>query len=247
MSKNGNILLPLITVIAILAIAVAGFFFWQNKQSSNSTQDNIVEAPPTVTPEGSETKSYKNSKFGFSFDYPASFELTESNNNINLKNPATKLSEKEHPDSGRITISVQPGTLANLMAQPNPINGSATREIYRVYKTQRIAGKTAEVTFGGCCGGFGEYVFIENNGNLYILTLYGLTKPTDLRYNQADFDQILSTFKFTTPEFSCPPEEKYIKGYLNCMPGPDNDDLKYCNAEYQAWMETNCKEIDIAN
>lgn len=46
---------------------------------------------------------------------------------------------------------------------------------------------------------------------------------------------------FIPPEkFTCPPG-----GTLNCMPGPDRPELKYCASEYSSWIQTNCPGVQI--
>lgn len=41
-------------------------------------------------------------------------------------------------------------------------------------------------------------------------------------------------------KFTCPPP-----GTLDCMPGPDRPELKYCTSEYSAWIEANCSGVQI--
>lgn len=49
-AQKGNVFVPLLAIIALIAIAAAGFFFWQNQQIQNQPLVQSSNRTPTSTP-----------------------------------------------------------------------------------------------------------------------------------------------------------------------------------------------------
>lgn len=100
------------------------------------------------------------------------------------------------PGSGAVVVEIIPGTFAQFLAATNPSTGSLNRDLYRQYASSVIDGRPATVTYGGCCGGMGQYVFVESGPNLYKFGLFGPeAQPGQTMTNEAVFRQILSSVR----------------------------------------------------
>lgn len=115
-AQKGNILLPLISAFAIVAIVAAGYFFWQNQQPIK----NLVEKTPS--PKKAETsqasdnsygtafKEFVNEKYHYSISAPENFSLNDSEGYFRL----TSLSKNieiiiAHASEGSLTGNSSPG------------------------------------------------------------------------------------------------------------------------------------------
>jgi len=193
-----NIALAAITIFSLGATA---FFVYQNfqlrKEQTNLTQ-NISTSTPTPIPEIT-TKTYTDDEYGFSFNYPQSWQM----------------SSKEGPDN------------SPTMSFTNISEGHVfTVDVWRVtgfgycyqYGDRReitVGGKNAETADGiGGSEMCDEPEKYENLGNTYFLiplegtsTLpqnqihISYTYPLDDKnLAKSNLDQILSTFKFTNQD-----------------------------------------------
>lgn len=197
MNRNKGSGLIILLGVALL-FALAAFAYLLNGKFSSDAKQKELDHPETSNNEDrlSGWKTYNDTTYHYSFRYPPSFEVSNINGTVNIKNTDLTVDEGENPSSGLITISVYPGTLSEFMNGFNPANGNDTRALYKYQTYQVIGGKKAEVTYGGCCGGGGEYVFAENNNSLYIFALLGSMDPKGVRPNQREFDTMLTSFRF---------------------------------------------------
>lgn len=93
MKSKGNILLPIISAVALIAIVIAGYLFYQNQQlqknnapansipNSNTTNPKFPNTPPQD--ETANWKIYTNSELGFKIKYPDTMYFQEQSTNIN--------------------------------------------------------------------------------------------------------------------------------------------------------------------
>lgn len=74
--KQGNILIIIPTIIAFIALLVAGYFYLQNQKILDEKTE-IISATPTMTEQRVNWKVYTNSVYDFSFKYPSNWVFDE--------------------------------------------------------------------------------------------------------------------------------------------------------------------------
>src|SRR3989344_6458325 len=93
MKREGNILMVSLVGVAIVSLALAGYFFYQNKQLQKSKLETIIPTPTSVAKDETEnwnsiTVTDKNltfkipKGFGFRSGLDDSFRLIDSNRKI---------------------------------------------------------------------------------------------------------------------------------------------------------------------
>ncbi|MDO8515089.1 MAG: PsbP-related protein, partial [bacterium] len=70
-SQKGNILIIIPSLIAIIALVTAGYFFFQTQQLQKPKTETFIKD------ETANWKTYKNSRFVISFDYPNTWVVAE--------------------------------------------------------------------------------------------------------------------------------------------------------------------------
>ncbi|MCX6789386.1 MAG: hypothetical protein NTZ42_02135 [Candidatus Gribaldobacteria bacterium] len=187
----------LVTILAVLAVALAGVLGWQ-KLSQPGTTPIVVNQPianepvvnkPVVQPqdETSGWKTYKNKKYGYSIGYLNTWNIEEVSANItDIRNWQRKAGEYSNPLED-IEIRVLPGETYESDAYTGRLSGGFVINIGGQYE-----GKEFYTVSSTDASSFGYYiVMLEHDNNLYEITIYkgnpnyGIFK-----------DKMLSTFKF---------------------------------------------------
>lgn len=221
-TKTGNILVPLLAGALIVALTAAGFFFWQSQQARTPSgidyvpNENSYLKPNRKTESTASWKTFTNIAWNYSFQYPENFDvqglnmgLPPENLEVLVADPKIQANEATNPGYPFLRVIVRNNTSVPLAAYASSsFEGNKSPGIIGKY----LAGLTPgfQYTFSGRNfnttnsegqtddgSGFVIYypkkvkvTFFENSGNIY--TLVSSDEPV--------FNQILSTFKFTSPQ-----------------------------------------------
>lgn len=219
--------LPIMIIFLFAVILFSGAYYLLNQSKNTNQQKQALLIPTTIqnspTPTidktaspapdgvGANWKTYRNTKYNYSFEYPIDFNI--------IKGPAGNLPDSafenwddisfESINKGRFNISV------NLKdANGNPIQCTTDSEclqkwlnVLKIVPPDEIIHKLSIKVFGKerqgfeyivknklYTQGFEYYVFIEK-GNVWSIGLPGQTEQSKNDSKQT-FDQILSTFRF---------------------------------------------------
>lgn len=188
----------ILSLLLIAALAVAGYFYWQNTLLIKSTSIAPSPSPTpvsTVDPTAN-WKTYTNQVHSLTFKYPTDWQLVVENDQDELNASLKLLKEKAsiHMIFGVDGIGGRGGDYEGV---PISIAGS---EVYK-YKTRNEQNGTETV---GITDTLTESLGVLTlNQKTYILNLnYPMSYVSSGReqdFEQA-FDQILSTFQFTSSE-----------------------------------------------
>lgn len=246
MSQKG-LILPFI-LLSVTALTVIGFLSYQKQHKSSP--------PPTPKPSPSQT-SLENlswetftSKNGFSFKYPAWWSVkttawTEGKLRYDLDYDAEEAKirfvetdqppHRDFPYGATITVMLPQNNPRKL-----PINEWVKSEIITGRQnavsesTILVAGNSA-VQVKEKSSGQIIHTFIPHQDKIYQVILHYIPNlTTDADYNGI-LDYMLSTFKFTTSQYTCPDSE-----WINCMPVVDKKRAWECESGYLQWAKANC-------
>lgn len=193
-AQKGNILLPLISAFAIVAIVAAGYFFYQNQQLEQTKAKNPTSILLPSQKEITSWKIFSNSKFGYSLQAPSFFITKTCPGNLKLTS-CDGLADNDlhlYDPTGTIVIEV-------FESSGGALTGNATLNEYIpvTILNPKIEGKyyPIEQYYDNYSK---EYVFaITNEGGRNLES--GVSKIQG-RFAHADdaklVSQILSTFKF---------------------------------------------------
>lgn len=196
--KQKGYFLPIFVAIAIiLVIGVGGYFIYQKQAIKPAiTPQQVPQLTPSPIPDQTANwKTYTNTKYNFSLQYPAIYQHTFMEDvNKNEASPyAVKLLDIEDWHSGN---SKTPGaggyTGDHIQFLIHPNTGDSNSKIPPIGpndKTVMVAGQLVLKSIGITI----QVGPFEHNGTIYEL-------HDDLSNGQRDtsnFDQMLATFKFT--------------------------------------------------
>lgn len=198
MTKRGNILLPLISAVVLVALLAAGYLFWQNQQLQTT---NSLAPTPTETPIQDETanwKTYENKEYGYSFRYPNNWKIEDLSPNGKLQSVLVRGFLEKTQNNTSVMVRVEN---KNTTCFPTDIKCYSQNEL-ETYESGGNNGLLVD-SFLPAPGGQDtsqklRVVFFENNNLLYSLSQQRAAKDEGILLKQ--FDQILSTFKFFEPE-----------------------------------------------
>lgn len=233
--------------------AKTGFLNKYFKSSTTSTPTPTVGTSPLESPP-SNWKTYSNSKYSFSFRYPAEAKFSDSNADtfqvsfMGPKQSASGRTQTELADGYAFAVVVINASTTNLdeYLQKN------LDDLHNVCEPGNI-GKPVKTSIGGqdayrytsdCLGTFTTYLTKNGNQIYQINELYeGFGDEDKAAYKQIA-DKIFSTFSFTKSEtvkatpslYTCP-----TGGWIDCMPGTD---IKPgCSTEAINWYQENCPDF----
>lgn len=222
-SKNGNVLLLLISGVALISLSLAGYLYWQNQQLSNKvtapTQKPSVPQPvksvdKTAIPDliGANWKTFQDNDFGYALKYP---ENIFKYRDLSI---ASLFAATSQPKGGNgpkflgandlwLEANINKMTFFQSISELEAFIAS-NPGLSKAQKTSTTIGgspayKLAYQMQTGDAGTSSatEFFFrgmVIRNDSLYTISLSSWNQET-LNRNAQLFDQILSTFKFTQP------------------------------------------------
>lgn len=191
MNKKGNILLPIISAIAVLALIAAGYFFWSSFAKAPADKQNQEQGSnsnsPTPTPTIKiETANWKilETKI-FSLKHPPELQVAETP--LSTKVAYSFLGPNM---AGGFSIIVGTNYDQNLQRQRTYDEELKLSGKDSIRKSVNIAGKDYAKFIGK---DLTQTILIKSPNDEIIWLEYNPNGNIDVQ----SFDQILSTFKFT--------------------------------------------------
>lgn len=185
MQMKNKILIGILVVLGIIAISSAWFFIKHNqpKNQNNISSNPSVQTSQTATSSIVETKTYTNKEFGFEFQYPKDWMVTEGT----FSSPSSLFNLEISPS--------EEGTSSLGMGLINPIINIVTAKFGdNAFKS---ADKESDITVGGVKGKRYEDRYEVFYG-IDILLPFGQNRiilGTEKRYENV-FNGIITSFKF---------------------------------------------------
>lgn len=206
MKKSFKIIGYLIVVAGVIG---GGVWYWQKNKAVNNqpiiTNQQVVTTTKEINQNSTSTwLTYKNDKYGFEFQYPQGFDLSEHNSNYVLNKGAVNekiyqainielFSRNNYSIGSEIKIILNSDQSLNDLASSyvdmvlqNAELGSYPNFSIKsvVTSTEMVGGLNAEKIISNI-DSIGV-VIVRSGSNLYMINQSGLN----------NFDQIISTFKF---------------------------------------------------
>jgi len=194
--------ISLIAVIIIAVLAIAGFFVYRflspshcEKCGANQTADVPVQSSQAT--EG--WKTYTNSEYGFEIKYPQNMSFNEDQTGIRFF--STELYKKEGGDAYYPTIYISEDKVKTSVKDfINTVfadlkNGSIKETIINNYKVWQFTTDFNDVERKGV------FTFFQNKPDVTVEVSYNSYNTYDVNTNntyEGIYNQMLSTFKFTT-------------------------------------------------
>lgn len=233
---------PILVVLSLILVAglVIGVSFYLKQKMSKNSSSVTQSANPTV--ESSELKTYKNDVFGVTFQYPASYKTENGGGLITILTPNLKYSTDAQNNSDSMVFSVA-------------FSSADKYTSFDELKTKMSTNKTGTTITESMIGDnvkalhivstkesqqvpVEEYIFLRNGYTFYI---HKYPHPTN---RQADFDKIISTFKFYQPTVT------FQSTLVNLSTAWQDGTVKYANPnlgitfEYPKSLEIQTPKID---
>ena len=198
MNKKSKGFIELSIIILLVLVIVGGllYFSWQKGMIKTRTNPEVPSTPSIIDNENTNGKPYKNTKYGFSFNYPNEFKLSEEET---PKQFILQLTSQNEELSIDIQISEQASFASSLSKSIKTINKNVIT--WTVYPPSYYCDM-------GMCGDTSIAYETEKSPYRYSIFL------NKIEEDSASLDQILSTFKFidsynaNTVDFSLCPEGK---------------------------------------
>jgi len=221
--KPKNKLVPFLVFLFIAALGVAGYFGWQNYQLKLEKEVVNVQPEPSLVVEIDETanwEAYSNKKYGFSFKYPNSWKVEESdttsfNDNNWLFITLAKEEYYQPIPKGKPHIKIS-------------VEESINKDHFSIYKNttvidnMTVAGRTAEIRQHNVSS-INEYYVLFTTGDKTFQ--YTSERHSEDSNQLKILNQVLSTFKFMDEEDETAGWETYT-----------NDEYKYSLKYPSGWI-----------
>jgi hypothetical protein len=168
-------------------------------QDRENIKQSAIDAGATSTDVTADWKTYKNEKYGFEISFPSDWRVdSTSPSNIYLISPTTDKMVKDYPNqpaNQRVDLSI------SVSLDPQRPLGTKKNITFNGMNTEQVTQGSEE--------GIWTSLYLDKNGYTYIITP---VKKSNIG------EQILSTFKFTTPvKTSCTPN--WQCGWGECKNG----------------------------
>jgi hypothetical protein len=248
-NKNRPVLLYIIITLLILAVVFLGYEVYTLKKSvptaadiSNQTQ--VSPAPTISVNPTADWKTYTNTKYDFSFNYPDTYFKYQSDmgNGVELNHYSkSEISTMNLPPGtlpkGTVWIETTVfsginGTLDNYLINDS-LNNQSTNFFQSGDKSKiSIAGLDAyeidHLTPYGPTQEVSYTTIALSENKIYSFSLHSF-EPETLTGYKTTFDQILSTFRFTNVNNNQDSAETVVKKYLDASVKGDLETAKiYC-------------------
>lgn len=200
-AQKGNILLPLISAFAIVAIVAAGYFYLQSQQNKQPVSTNGLSSTPTPIRQDETTswETYATSKY--TIKYPSDWKIyltpLEREESFTIKN--------NYPQDHYPTFYIEFNSLSNTslyVQEQGYIRQGLEKDEVKIAGLNAIrymgtSNKKATIEGGEISANIQEkHLLLEHDGNLYMFGYAYESKFIDAAKEEV-FSQILSTFKFT--------------------------------------------------
>lgn len=204
-----NSLVLILSILLIVTVAIAGLFYFQIQKLSKELSKYQTQPSPTPTATTDPTanwKTYKNSDYSFSFSYPPSYIIQESSGYISLFSPADTANPNKDSSVNNKELKME------IYILPSPKNDSL--EIYtqeQLDTEKEIQGENQNLKTVSLSGVKSTYFTWKGvgDGEIYLFLYRGkrfqLVKYPLLTNRQNEFNQILSTLKFSEATSSASP------------------------------------------
>jgi len=197
------------TLFGLLGVAIIiGAYYYQISKTTpeiNSPAHHAKDGSSQIG-DTSDWKTYTNAEHGFEFEYPSNWELKNGSNYViaNVSSPETVTDLKDCFEGCGPDIEIR--YYSDITKEPeNSGNNLKAATLDDYVKKNPMISDPKKVTFSGYTayemtrGGFGTYysIMIDKNSEIYEIFFYNQSAKDSLTATE---NQILSTFKFVTPE-----------------------------------------------
>lgn len=242
MKKSTLFLIVLVAIFFTSTLVLLYLNFNKSRPVITSIPIPTTSVIPTVIVDTTiNWKTYGNTKNGFSFKYPNNYDYVI---NEYLKDGYTQITLAKSTDFSPIPIG-EPHLMISIL---DKTIDTSNHPIYNVNNTigiglKNISGIAADIRQSNFKSKEISYV-LNHLSKTYIFTL----RNGDNQYNTNIFDQILSTFKFTSPDYLLEDGSTYrvIDNYLswdNCG-SEDNETSLKIKQKISALAQVSEKEIN---
>lgn len=205
--KGSAVIFVLIGILILVGIAGGAYFFGKISNKPISTPSSVTQTQPTkAVDETANWKTYSNQLMGISFKYPASYKLRETTSSqttfkgVGLEKDATYTLGGGQYDSNVLKTGV---VISFVLRSSKDLSEATLKNEYGsgVILQKKILGQKEgiEVVFPNQGNNQPKHIFYILDSNILDISLDGGFETTPEQYSSyvSDFDQILSTFKFT--------------------------------------------------
>ena len=192
MNKKGNILIVILSILALVGFATAGYFYWQNQNPKSQTPTVNPTKPTPVTDETANWKTFSSNKYQFSLQYPGTWEtqVPTPTNDFEKAGILEFISDKALGAESFLEIMPTQGTSFKLQTESIERHDWTNKSGSMI----KVDGVDAFIQTGINSKGILQKVVIFENGQ-FIFKFY-----TALANEPETFNKILSTFKFITTQ-----------------------------------------------
>lgn len=214
-AQKGNILVPILGAIALLAISTAGYCFLQSQKLQNqpltqiSSQTPIQVVTPTPTTQNKITswKTFTNSSLPFQFEYPSVWHVIDDHPRIYFSQKNITADEaRGTPPGPEFPLEIFAtdnkwhldyfNNYTRELKNPPNINGKQFAQVEKITLNGKTAYKTTQFAEADMASpAFTTTInFIQDNQIVSIVYPNEHNTPSN---DPSIYNQILSTFKFT--------------------------------------------------
>lgn len=246
MYQKGNIIVPLLAGALVVALAAAGFLFWQNQNYQGEAlgpyTPPTTSSPTSVPNETASWKTFISESWNYSFSYPETYmvdglNMGEPQENIDVEvfspQKRQEMSFRGYPFL-RVMVAFDSTTdletFAKSSFEGNKDNNILTSSLNE-FSTTHVTGwqytfegrEFSTTNQDGQTAGESGFV-VDYQSTLKVVFLQSAnTIYTVILSDQSPFDQILSTFKFT----SSTSDTEFLRAYPMLQGYSDNFNYKF--------------------
>jgi uncharacterized protein (UPF0333 family) len=212
--KTNKGFVPLLIIIIVAMVAGGGIYYY-SKQEVKTTEPEVTtptNTQATTTASSSATdakdwKTYTNSKYGFSFNYPEKFEIKNDGptgfkyGDITMSYQVV-LQPRVSTDKAKLSVYISENANVDLnVTSTAPNKFSPSRDITKIKIGKGTNAINANMYDGGYEGDCGKIVEFKYNNNFFVVGFGDIYTGTDLDAklfckDTASINTILESFTF---------------------------------------------------